>query len=373
MKAPMKTAQWFWLAALAGLQALAQDAPQFGVDAAWPLQLPDKFILGQVAGISVDSSDHVWLVQRPKSLAQSEMGMLLDPPLGECCTPAPAVIEFDETGAFVQAWGGPTWDVASQSWQQPEVWPLNEHGILVDAEGSVWLGGNGDSDHRVYRYSRTGELQLTIGIPGETGGSNDTARLGRPADLAVDTVAREVYVADGYLNRRVIVFDSDTGAYKHHWGAYGERPDDTALPAYQPGAVPARQFRGAVHSVDLSRDGLVYVADRGNDRIQVFNRDGSFVTEAFIAPATLGNGSVWDMVLSPDPEQRWIFLADGQNMKVWVLDRATLSIVSSFGRGGRQAGQFDWVHNIATDSRGNLYTAEVNNGRRVQKFRRTSE
>lgn len=368
----MKSGRLVWLCALLGAPMAAQQVPQYQVEPGWPLTLPDNMMLGQVSGITVDSRNHVWVVHRPRSLAPSEMGQVLNPPQGLCCQPAPSVIEFDANGAFVQAWGGPLWDVASQQWQNgATLWPGNEHGILVDAEGFVWLGGNGENgsnDHIVTKFSASGELLLTLGIPGETGGSNDTARLGRPADIAVDTDAREVYIADGYLNRRVIVFDSDTGAYKRHWGAYGKRPDDAALPAYDPAAAPAQQFRGPVHSVELTGDGLVYVADRGSNRIQVFNRDGNFVRESLIAPATLGNGAVWDMALSNDPEQQWLYLADGQNMRIWILERESLNVVGSFGRGGRQAGQFDWVHNIAIDSQGNLYTAEVNNGRRVQKF-----
>jgi len=366
------SAAWLVLPALLLASLLQAQPPQYQVDPRWPQDLPDTLMLGQVSGITVDSRDHVWLVHRPRSLANSEMGQVLSPPLALCCEPAPAVIEFDADGVFVQAWGGPRWDQSSQSWQPgATLWPGSEHGIHVDAEGNVWLGGNGEggpNDHLVSKYSAAGELLLTIGKPGETAGSNDTERLGRPADLTVDIEAREVYIADGYLNRRVIVFDSDTGAYKRHWGAYGERPDDTALPPYDPAAVPARQFRGPVHSVELSGDGLVYVADRSGNRIQVFRRDGSFVKEGLIAPATLGNGAVWDMALSGEPGQPWIYLADGQNMRVWILERESLGIVAWFGRGGRQAGQFDWVHNIAIDSQGNLYTAEVNNGRRVQKF-----
>jgi len=367
----MKAQRCLWLLVMLSAPLAAQQVPVYRVDADWPLELPDNMMLGQVSGIAVDSRDHVWIVHRPRTLAASEMGQVLVPPLAVCCQPAPSVLEFDADGALVQSWGAVTWNQSRQSWQVDGIWPGNEHGIHVDTEGFVWLGGNGENgptDHIVTKFSPGGELLLTIGRPGETGGSNDTARLGRPADIAVDTAAREVYIADGYLNRRVIVFDSDTGAYKRHWGAYGAQPDDAPLPPYEPGSAPARQFRGPVHSVELSADGLVYVADRTSNRIQVFNRDGSFVKESLIAPATLENGAVWDLVLSGDPAQRWLYLADGQNMRIWILDRATLEVAGTFGRGGRQAGQFDWVHNIAVDSAGNLYTAEVNNGRRVQKF-----
>jgi hypothetical protein len=351
----------------------APAAPQYEVDASWPGPLPDNWIIGQVAGIAVDSRDHVWFVHRPKSLTAHETGAVQNPPTADCCAPAPSVIEYDAEGRFVQAWGGPTWNQATASWEQPAGdWPLNEHGIFIDAEDNVWLAGNGDSDHIVMKYTRDGRHLMTIGIVGETGGSNDTRRLGRPADIAVDTVAREVYVADGYGNRRIIVFDADTGEYKRHWGAYGDRPSDDPLPAYTQGSEPTMDFRGPVHSVVLAGDGLVYVADRAGDRIQVFHHDGSFVREALVAPWTLDQGSAWDLEIARFADERWLFLADGHNKKVWIIDRATLETVGSFGRGGRQAGQFEWVHNLAADSKGNVYTSEVNTGKRVQKFRRVA-
>jgi DNA-binding beta-propeller fold protein YncE len=361
---------FLWLAIFLALPVFAQTPPQYAVDPSWPHELPSDWILGQVSGIAVDSADHIWIIHRPRSIADTEMGMVLNPPIASCCKPAPSVLEFDAEGELLQSWGGPQWNVATQSWDAAKTpWPATEHGIYVDAEQNVWIAGNGANDHLVLKFSSDGQHLLTIGKPGETGGSNDTERLGQPADMTVDIDAHEVYIADGYLNRRVIVFDSDTGTYKRHWGAFGNRPDDSVPPPYEPGIESAQQFRGAVHSVELSADGLVYVADRASDRIQVFNKDGSFVKEALIAPATLSIGSAWDMALSKDATQQWLFLADGQNMKVHVLDRNTLKDLAGFGRGGRQAGQFNWVHNITVDSQGNVYTAEVNNGRRIQKFR----
>lgn len=348
----------------------AQTVPQYAVDASWPADLPNNWILGQVAGIAVDSNDHIWIVHRPKSLSVDEMGAVQDPPWGECCVPAPAVLEFDQQGNLLQGWGGSVWSQSAQSWSQPETdWPLNEHGIFVDSEGFVWLGGNQvDGNHIVTKFQNDGSHVMTIGIVGETGGSNDTERLGRPADIAVDTVSREVYVADGYLNRRVIVFDSDTGEYKRHWGAYGGTPDDESLPVYTAGMEPARQFMGPVHGIVLGPDNLLYVADRTGNRVQVFERDGSFVKEALVAPWTLANGSAWDLAISTYDNQRWLFVVDGRNFKIWILERDSLETVGAFGRAGRQAGQFEWVHNVALDSDGNLYTSEVNNGRRIQKF-----
>jgi hypothetical protein len=359
------------LADAAAQGGASSAAPRYEVDASWPGPLPGNWIIGQVAGIAIDARDHVWLVHRPKSLTEHEAAAVQNPPTADCCTPAPSVIEFDAAGRFVQAWGGPTWNQSTAAWEQPEGdWPVNEHGIFVDAEDNVWLAGNGDNDHVVLKFTRDGKHLMTIGIPGESGGSNDTERLGRPADIGVDTGAREVFVADGYGNRRVIVFDADTGRYKRHWGAYGRRPNDDPLPAYVAGSEPTPNFRGPVHSVALATDGLVYVADRESNRIQVFNRAGTYISEALIAPATLGQGSAWDLGLSDD--ERWLFLADGHNKKVWIIERASLEVAGSFGRGGRQAGQFEWVHNLAVDSQDNVYTSEVNTGKRVQKFRRSA-
>jgi DNA-binding beta-propeller fold protein YncE len=333
--------------------------PTFEVDPFWPRTLPNRWILGQVAGVAVDARDHVWIVHRPGRLTPQEIGAALTPPTAECCIPAPPVIELDADGNVVQAWGGPDTHAP---------WPEAEHGIYVDAEDHVWIGSSGEGDQVILKFTRDGERLLQIGELGNTGGSGDTTLLGRPADIAMDVVAKEVYVADGYGNRRIIVFDSETGEYRRHWGAYGEPPDDTELGAYDPAAPPARSFRSPVHAVALSADGRVYVADRVNDRIQVFGKDGTFLQEAFIRPATLSMGSAWDMAFSPDPEQAWLYLTDGTNNKVWILRRDSLEVVGEFGRNGRYAGEFHWVHSLAVDSRGNLYTGEVDTGQRVQKF-----
>jgi DNA-binding beta-propeller fold protein YncE len=363
-------AAWVAAAVVPG-GAGAQEMPRYAVDASWPGALPENWILGQVAGIAVDAADHVWLVHRPRSLTDDELSAVRNPSSAECCASAPSVVELDADGRFVQAWGGPRWDARAGGWVEPDYdWPESEHGIFVDTQGNVWLAGNGENDHRVFKFTRDGRHLMTIGRAGETAGSNDPDRLGRPADVYVDAEAGEVYVADGYLNRRVVVFDAASGEYKRHWGAYGEMPNDAELPAYTPGSAPIRQYRGPVHSVVLSADGRVYVADRDADRVQVFERDGTYVDEIVIAPDTFDQGSVWDLAIAPMADERWLFVADGHNRKVWIVDRPALEVVGSFGRGGRQAGQFEWVHNIASDSRGNLYTSEVNTGKRVQKFRR---
>ena len=332
------------------------EIPQFRVDPFWASDLPNNWILGQVSGVSVGDRDHVWIVHRPRTLDARQRGEE-----GMCCVPAPPVIEFDPDGNVARSWGGP-----SDGFE----WPENEHGIHVDHQGNVWIGGNGAGDAHVLKFTADGEFLLQIGQAGQSGGSNDTENLDRAASIEVDPAASEVYIADGYGNRRVIVFDSDTGEYKRHWGAYGERPDDTDLPPYDPETEPIRHFRSPVHGVAIANDGLVYVADRANNRLQVFQKDGQFVTEAFVRTETLGTGSASDVTLSEDADQRWLFIPDGTNNVVWILDRSSLEVVDYFGRLGKNAGQFYRLHNLAIDSRGNLYTTEVNAGMRLQKFGR---
>ena len=334
----------------------AAEAPRFKVDPFWASELPNNWILGEVSGLAVDARDHVWIIHRPRTLDARQRGEE-----GLCCVPAPPVIELSPEGAVLRSWGGPG---------DRFEWPESEHGIHVDHQGHVWIGGNGPSDAHVLKFTADGEFLLQIGRSGRSGGSNDTGNLGRPASIEVDPGAGEVYIADGYGNRRVVVFDATTGAYKRHWGAYGERPDDAALPPYKPGIEPSRHFRSPVHDVRISPDGLVYVADRTNNRLQVFQKDGRFVREAFVRPETLGSGSVSAIALSTEPAAPWLFVGDGTNNVIWILDRASLGVVDHFGRLGRNAGQFYRLHNLDIDSRGNLYTTEVNAGQRVQKFAR---
>lgn len=341
----------------------AQTAPSYKVDAYWPKDLPENWLMGQVAGIAVDGQDNVWVLHRPRSLVDDEKGAMKDPPETRCCKPAPSVLVFSPDGTLLKSWGGP---------ERGADWPKNEHGIHVDKDGNVWLGGN-DKDDQVFKFTADGKLLMQVGKADTPGGSNSQTRLGRPAHMTTDDAAGELYIADGYGNRRVVVFDAKTGAYKRHWGAYGTKtPTDDKLPPYKPVAITelSKSFSNPVHCVRIARDGLVYVCDRANDRIQVFRKDGTFVQEFQVEPQTLQNGSVWDLVLSEDAEQRYIFVADGANMQVMTFDRKTGKKLSSFGRPGHQAGNFKWVHNMAIDSKGTIYTAEVGDGRRVQKFTR---
>ena len=337
--------------------------PQFIVDPFWPKPLPNNWMIGQVSGVHVDADDHIWIVHRPNSLAERDIAATFDPPRSKCCFPAPPVLEFDLSGNVLRAWGGPG---------EGYDWPQSEHGIHL-ADGHVWLAGNGQGDSQILKFTMDGEFVMQIGEPGQSTGSNDTQNLGRPADLFVDVEAREVYVADGYGNRRIAVFDTETGEYKRHWGAYGNTPHDDPLPDYDPAATASDQFGNPVHCVQVSRDGLVYVCDRTNDRVQIFQKDGTFVAEAFFEPETLMNGSVYDLVLSGDSAQSLMFMVDGMNSELRIIDRATNVTLGRVGRAGRSAGQFYAVHDITMDSQGNLYTTEVATGQRVQKFRRLSQ
>ena len=361
------------------------SAPQFQVDPFWPKTLPNDMLIGRIAGVAVDSQDRIFVVHRPGSLTNDELGLIQDPVKSLCCRPAPPVLVFDAEGNLLDSWGGPG---------EGYDWPGTEHGIFVDHNDNVWLGGEGIGDpeleeyadhsihgednplcrdHFVLKFSNDGTFLMQIGEAGKTRGSNSTEFLGHPADVEVDPETNEVFVVDGYLNKRVIVFDAATGEYRRHWGAYGEMPDDLPIGRYQhnPDGPPAREFTDAVHGIRIAKDGHVYVADRGNGRIQIFTKDGTFIEEHFIVPETRvgsSSGSAWDIELSPDEAQTYLYIADGTNQRVWILQRDTMEILDSFGRRGRGAGEFHWLHKFAADSQGNIYTGEVHMQRRLQKF-----
>jgi hypothetical protein len=334
-------------------------APRFEVDPLWPKPLPNHWVVGQAIGVTVDDQDHVWIVHRDNLLGANEAAASQDPPTASCCVKAPPVLEFVPAGNVVGHWGGPSKDYD---------WPNSNHGITVDYKGNVWIGGNEGTDAQVLKFTKAGKFIMQIGKAGQNKGSNDTENFGRAAKIFVDPKANEAYIADGYGNKRVVVIDADTGKFKRYWGAYGNKPDDTNLGPYDPKAPHAQQFRNPVHCADLSNDGLLYVCDRPNDRIQIFKPDGTFVKEVFVATNTLGDGSVWDIAFSKDPQQKYLYLADGKNEKIYIFDRATMEILTSFGDGGRQPGQWFAVHSIAVDSKGNIYTTETYEGRRLQKF-----
>lgn len=362
-----------------GVQAAAAQAPRFEVDPLWPKPLPNHWVIGAVIGVAVDGKDNVWILHRESSLEEKEKYRTWSPRAAECCSPAPAVLQFNQAGDLIGSWGGP-----GPGYE----WPSSNHGIDVDYKGNVWIGGNGRGkqpaalasdeskmaaagtvhDSMLLKFTQAGKFLMQIGKPNASKGSNDTENLRLPAKSLVDPKTNELYVADGYGNRRVIVYDADTGKYKRHWGAYGNKPDDKDLGPYKPSDPPPQQFRTPVHGVALANDGLLYVCDRTNDRLQVFKTDGTYVKETFIAKETLGDGSTFDVALSRDPQQKYIYVADGSNMKVHILLRDTLEVLTTFGDGGRQPGAFYAVHSIATDSKGNIYTTETYRGQRVQRF-----
>ena len=338
-------------------------APAFLVDPLWPKPLPNHWITGNTIGVDVDDRDHIFTVHRNTENmfgGRTEIGLALG--VAECCTPAPPILEYDIEGNLINAWGGPVEGA-------PYQWPESNHGIEVAANGDVWIGGNGGPDSHVLVFTRDGEYIRTVGVPGEEFDSNSSTAFGRVAEIAIDEDAGEAYFADGYVNKRVAVVDAATGAFKRYWGAYGSTDiDDDADDTYTPGQPGPDVFRGPVHCAEPSNDGLIYVCDRGADRVQIFRPDGTFVSEHVYDPATLAQGSTWDIAFSPDEEQEFIYLADGQNFKISIIDRASMEVLYTFGDGGRQPGLFYAPHSIATDSEGNIYTTETYEGKRVQKF-----
>ncbi len=355
----------------------ARQVPTFQVDPAWP-KVPSKWALGLVSGINVDSQDHIWVLHRPRTVKPEDKGRA-----------APAVLEFDANGTFIQAWGGP-----GAGYE----WPNTEHGISVDPKGFVWIAGSADDDHQILKFTRDGKFVRQIGRSGQSKGNKDTANVNGAADVFVYPKTNEVFVADGYGNRRVIVFDADTGAFKRMWGAFGNTPADPApgealfSPDDMTGDGPP-QFNG-VHSVRVSADGLVYVCDRDNQRVQVFTLDGKYQRQVFVSrgkmPASTATGTVLGKPLkdlenlvredptspsrtafSPDAEQRFMYVLDRRYQRAAILERKSLEIVGYFGGGvGSEPGKFFVLHDLAADSKGNVYTAEVNNNgnRRAQKF-----
>jgi DNA-binding beta-propeller fold protein YncE len=338
----------FAVFAIATLATYGGNIPKFEPDPYWPKPLPNNWMMGQVGGIYVDSHDHIWVTSRPRTLDENDRYQQVNK--GDCCLPSPPILEFDFAGNLVQAWGGPG---------QGYDWPDNEHGMYIDYKENVWVGGNGMMDTNILKFTKTGKFLLQIGRHGKTGGSNDTENLNRPAGFVVYPKTNEVFIADGYGNRRVIVFDADTGAYKRHWGAYGNKPDDSVARSRNTDGPISQQFN-TVHGIRISNDSLVYVGDRVNNRIQVFTIEGKFVKEGYIERKTSSaEGTAFDVAFSPDKQQRFLYVTDGSNKKVQILSRDTLEVVGFLGgHGGHGLGEFYHAHSIATDSKGNIYVGE---------------
>jgi DNA-binding beta-propeller fold protein YncE len=345
----------------AATQAQTVRAPRFEVDPMWPKPLPNQWILGSTIGVGIDSKDHIFIIHRGDSTLdqRTEAGAAANPPVGSCCRAAPPIVEFDPEGNVVKAWGGPG---------QGYTWPNSNHGLTLDNKDNVWIGGNGTGDTQILKFTHDGKFLQQFSQAGLPYNSNSRTSFGRVAKISFDVAANEAYLADGYSHKRVAVIDMTTGAMKRLWGAYGNVPSDSNYGRYNPDVPLIPQFRTPVHCAEPSVDGLIYVCDRPNDRIQVFQKDGKFVKEVRIAPRTLGDGSVWDIAFSRDPQQTYLYLADGKNEKIYVMDRKSLEILTSFGDGGRQPGQFFGVHSIVTDTKGNIYTTETYEGKRLQKF-----
>jgi hypothetical protein len=332
----------------------------YQVDPFWPKPLPNNGVMGSVVGLSIDSRDHIWITHRG-NVAPKESGMMagtnghaaagwFSPPQpGDKRRISSDLLRCRAAGPRVRHGGQP---VYFMGWAGPR---LSMAGVDARHHRSTakTTCGSTNQGHQMLKFTRQGKFLLQIGREGQSKGNTDTANLNRAAEAEVDLAANEVYVADGYGNRRVIVFDADTGAYKRHWGAYGKKPDDTDPGPYDPAAPLPQVFR-TVHCAQIANDGLVYVCDRANDRIQVFKKDGTFVKEMQIAKDTLGDGSVFDIAFSRDTPQRHAFVADGANHRVWTdASRATAGR-EPLRPGRRYPGQFYSVHNVSLDSKGNV-------------------
>ena len=413
--------------------------PGFVADPSWPQPLPHRWLLGQIGGLYVDRHDHIWVYNRPRTMTSDEAAAegavpgtnvagqgFARPhgPIGDCCIAAPSVLEFDTAGKLLRAWGGPSdpgWLAAHCRAADGCIWPNSEHGIYVDDKDNVWVAGNSGrvpanptpwttnregGDGFVLKFDMNGNFKMRIGGTPTAPNSNDTnsgingtPTLYEPADMVVDPKTNRLYIADGYGNRRILIVDADTGKYIGHFGAYGNNPvDDAAARAAGSWIADAARgnrhpafFRNPVHCVKIADDGKLYVCDRGNDRIQVFDGNSpdlgkpcsnpagqagkcGYVAEQFISAATetlpVMPGTAVSMNFSTDKAQSCLYVGDNSNQTIYILKRGDLSELGRLGRAGRQVGQFHWLHQVSLDSKGNLYTAEVDTGKRIQKFLR---
>jgi DNA-binding beta-propeller fold protein YncE len=337
-------------------------APRFEVDPLWPKPMPNGWYLGTTIGVFVDQNDHIWIVHRPDSVDNVEAAAGQNPPTGACCNAAPPILEFDQQGNVLRHWGGSD----GPGYQ----WPGSNHGLNFDNKGNIWIGGNGGDDGHVLKFTQDGKFVAQFGKKGVMRNSLAKDHFFQVAKTFFHAPTNEVFVADGYGNRRVAVIDAETGAMKRFWGAYGRPPDDKAAleqGAYDPAAT-YQHFRGPVHCADVSNDGFVYVCDRTSNRLQVFRVDGTYVNEVYTQRDSRADGSVWEVAFSRDAAQKYLYIADGRNQQVRIFDRLKLEELTTFGEGGRYPGQFYGLHSIATDSKGNLYTTETYEGRKFQRF-----
>ena len=418
-------------------------APSFVVDPAWPKMLPHNWIIGDIGGLYVDQHDNIWVYHRPRALDSTDAGALGEAGKDEkgnpisvlgharrygqvsgCCIPAPSVLEFDKAGNLLQAWGGPGDPGFLEKKcrvQDGCTWPSREHGIYVDHNDFVYVAGNGQAvnfhgqfpwapnfgdDSQVLKFKTDGTFVYQIGRAGAkgpnsndtNGGINGTPQPYLPADMTVDPKTNLLYIADGYGNRRVLIVDAATGKYVGHFGAYGQNPvqGENARGAgagegvgpwaadFRKGDMKPKFFRSPLHCAKVSKDGLLYACDRGNNRVQVFktaevgkpcaNPNGEvgkcgFVGDMYVAPQT-ASGTSGTLNFSSDPEQTCAYVADLANDTIYEINRKNFQEMDRVGTGGRQVGQFHWPHVVSVDSDGNIYTGEVDTAGRVQKFLR---
>lgn len=358
----------------------ADEVPTFRYDPDFPKQLPNAWMTGNIGAMAIDKNDRIWVAQRPASTTGlSERDALTG--AGDCCAPAPPVLVFDQQGNLLKAWGEiHTLDdktkkqvLIGKQVSEPYgegVWPSSEHSIFVDHEDNVWLSNNMPPS-QILKFTNDGKLLLRIGKQQATS-SNDKENMAGPAGIYVDPKANEIFVGDGYQNRRVVVFDSKTGAYKRHWGAYGKPPTDPQQPIGMMGPntdlTKQREQFTIVHCLVASNDGLIYVCDRANSRVQVFKKDGTYVGEVFLEPKNIGIGTTYAIAFSSDPQQKYMYVGDGSDKKIFIVRRSDLKLLSSFGGAGREGGRFMLIHAMVTDSKGNLYVGETIDNNRVQRF-----
>ena len=391
----------------------AQDAPHYKFDSNWPkLPLPNRWWMMGVTGLAVDKDDNVWVLDRPRDIDGTQNYAMLNPPTAECCVPPPAMIHFDKDGNVIGSFD-----------------PPEGHGMAVDAKGFVYIGNAVNGMNTVRKYDpKTGQVLAEVprvpesqpgGAGGEGGapeGAANTPAPGGPGPVAslrgqgggrggnrpdpaaraaaiaafrakyppttpmivgqieevrLDEPARELYCADSYLGGRVMVFDMDTFAFKRGWGAYGHQLSEITIDdkdrEYTPGGPEPKEFRNHL-TLNISKDGLVYAADRGANRIDVTTKQGKFVKEFTLATETGNRGSAGGVAFSPDPKQRFLFISDISNNTIWILNREDGKVLGRIGSAGDYGGQFHGLHMIASDSKGNIYTGEVQAGERVQKF-----
>ena len=345
----------------------ADKVPEYELDTSWPkLPLPNQWALGLINGIHVDGNNHLWMFHSPELVPKYARGAAQVPPTGKCCVPAPAIIEFDEQGNVLRAWGGPE---QAKGYD----WPSAGHGLYVDYKGNIWIGGSqtrvgadgSPPDGMYLKFDPNGKFLLQIGGRGPSKGSLDPSQLSGAAAVDVDPETNEAFIADGCGNHRVIVFDADTGKFKRLWGAYGKPPTDAELPRYDGGPMLPEQFN-LVHCIRIAKDGLVYVCDRLNNRIQVFRKDGTFVTEYVYEPHTQGSGAVGNVSLWPDAQQTFMVMNDPGNFQTVLLRRADGKVLSRFGHFGTWAGEYHRNHQMEFDRKGNIYTSEDH---RVQRLK----